>query len=518
MLFNSYTFLIFFLPITLGVFIFLQNKAWGNLHLVWLVSLSLLFYGYWNPKYLILLISSMLVNFGFGKQLSLRDGACAGKKTVLMFGIMFNLGLIGYFKYANFLVDNTNALFSTELMLPQIVLPLAISFFTFQQITYLVDTYKGITHEHKFIHYALYVSFFPQLIAGPIVHHSELIPQILKNHLVSYKNIALGVSIFSIGLFKKVIIADSISVWSDTIFSGVSNGLIITLIDAWIGALAYTFQLYFDFSGYADMAIGLGLLFGVRLPINFNSPYKAYSIIDFWRRWHITLSRFLRDYLYIPLGGSKHGNSRRYLNLGITMLLGGIWHGAGWTFIFWGALHGMYLLINHAWSSFVKSHSLELNSMPWKIVFRLLTLLAIIVGWVFFRAENFSTAISMLQAMFGLNGISLELGWAAKMQPIMPILNALSVRFEEGATLVPYSSSLLTIFLLAFICLKLPNTQQIFRNVLPLLVSTQHISESQIGTNISWEPTFKWYIFIVGILSMSILSLTRISEFLYFQF
>ncbi len=269
---------------------------------------------------------------------------------MLIVGILGNLLLLGYFKYADFFISNFNVAVGSNISLLHITLPLAISFFTFQQIAYLVDSYKGKVRKHNFISYTAFVTFFPQLIAGPIVHHSEMMPQFenIKNKIINKNNIAKGFFIFSLGLFKKVIIADTFAIWTK---SGFDTSLTLNFLEGWATSLSYTFQLYYDFSGYTDMAIGAALFFNIHLPINFNSPYKATDIQDFWRRWHITLSRFLRDYVYIPLGGNRKGNYRTYLNLFLTFLVGGIWHGAGWTFIFWGFLHGVAIVVNRLWKN-----------------------------------------------------------------------------------------------------------------------------------------------------------------------
>jgi alginate O-acetyltransferase complex protein AlgI len=333
MLFNSYTFIFIFLPITLLVFFSIGGKGHHRIAIAWLVAASLFFYGWWNPAYLSLILGSILFNYAVGVALSnLQAQSSAShltKKIILSFGILVNLFLLAYFKYANFFVDNLNSLSGSNFHLQTIILPLAISFFTFQQITYLVDAYKGETREYNFLHYCLFVTFFPQLIAGPIVHHREMLPQFVKNTIYKFnhQHLAIGLTIFFIGLFKKVVLADGVAVYATPVFEAAEQGVMLTFFEAWAGALAYTFQLYFDFSGYSDMAIGIARMFGIRLPLNFNSPYKSVNIIEFWRRWHITLSRFLRDYLYIPLGGNRKGKFRRYINLMITMLLGGLWHG-----------------------------------------------------------------------------------------------------------------------------------------------------------------------------------------------
>jgi len=352
MLFNSYQFIFLFLPITLLGFHLLGKEGYNRTAIAWLVGASLFFYGWWNPAYLALILFSIVFNYGVGVSLGYAPNS-PKKKSVLFLGVASNLGLLGYYKYANFFIENINVITGAEIVLDQIILPLAISFFTFQQIAYLVDVYRDKVKEHNFLHYCLFVTFFPQLIAGPIVHHKEMLPQFAQaiTYRLRAKHLAVGFTIFVIGLFKKVVLADGIAVYATPVFEIAEFNVALTFFEAWGGALAYSFQLYFDFSGYSDMAIGIARMFGIRLPLNFNSPYKAISIIDFWRRWHLTLSRFFRDYVYIPLGGQRKGEIRRLVNLAITMLLGGLWHGAGWTFVFWGGLHGLFLVINHIWSN-----------------------------------------------------------------------------------------------------------------------------------------------------------------------
>ncbi len=343
MLFNSFSFIFLFLPITAAVFFVLGRSSKPERGLIWLTFASLFFYGWWNPAYLLLIFASILMNFGVSRALD-RVGAYGTRKLLLILGISLNLGFLVYFKYMNLLVDTVNRCTGADVFLDEIVLPLAISFFTFQQIAFLVDAYRNETQEYSFIHYCLFVCFFPQLIAGPIVHHKEMLSQFMRSETfrVSSRNFAIGLSIFTIGLFKKVVLADGIAVYSTPVFTAADNGGGLIFYDAWAGNFAYAFQIYFDFSGYSDMAIGLGRLFGIKLPLNFHSPYKAASIIDFWRQWHLTLSRFLREYLYFGLGGNRYGKFKRYRNIMITMLLGGIWHGAGWNFAIWGGLQGIY--------------------------------------------------------------------------------------------------------------------------------------------------------------------------------
>ena len=356
-----------------------------------LVFVSLFFYSWWNIAYLPIILSSLLFNYIIGNSLNEKFYKVKiHKKSLLAFGIVSNVTLLGYFKYTDFLIENFNGVFDTSVPLLHLALPLAISFFTFQQIAYLVDSYRGETVEYDFLNYALFVTFFPQLIAGPIVHHSEMMPQFASrwNLVKNYKHIALGLFIFSIGLFKKVVIADSFAL---TATAGFDQAVTLNFLEAWATSLSYTFQLYFDFSGYTDMAIGAALLFNIKLPINFNSPYKALDIQDFWRRWHITLSRFLRDYIYIPLGGNRKGSFRTYTNLMATFILGGIWHGAGWTFIFWGLLHGLALMIHKFW----KSLGFRMPKLlAWFITFNFIN-----VAWVFFRAKEWDDAIKVLKGM-----------------------------------------------------------------------------------------------------------------------
>jgi len=397
MLFNSYEYIFFFLPVSFLVYFFLNKKnipvaANGSL-----VCASLFFYSWWNIKYLPIIVGSMLFNYSLGRALvSIAHHSNRRSSYLLAFGIISNLALLGYYKYADFFISNINFALNTNISLLHLVLPLAISFFTFQQCAYLVDSYRGETREHDFLNYAVFVSFFPQLIAGPIVHHKEMMPQFAntKNKTINFRNIALGLFIFSIGLFKKVVLADSFAAWANIGFDKMDT---LTMVQAWATSLGYTFQIYFDFSGYTDMAIGAALLFNIKLPFNFNSPYKALNIQDFWRRWHITLSRFLRDYVYIPLGGNRLGSTRTYSNLMITFILGGLWHGASWTFVFWGVLHGIALILQHIWHN---SRICIPPALAWFITFNFINL-----SWVFFRAKDFDDAYKVLRGMCGVNDV-----------------------------------------------------------------------------------------------------------------
>ena len=396
MIFNSFEFIFVFLPIVLALYYLI-----GRIHIpfakAWLLVASLFFYAYWNPAYLPLVLISMVINYVIGSYLGKNEKPNL-RKPILIVGIIFNVGLLSYYKYFDFFIKNVNGLFETNLPLLQILLPLAISFYTFTQIAYLIDSYRLETKEYSFLNYGLFVSFFPHLIAGPIVHHKQLAPQFneKQTYYVNYSNISKGLMIFAIGLFKKVGIADMFAEWANT---GYSNVEALTFVDSWITTFSYTLQLYFDFSGYSDMAIGLALLFNVVMPVNFNSPYKALDIQDFWRRWHITLSNFLTTYLYIPLGGNRKGSARTYINIFIIFLVSGVWHGAGWTFIVWGVMHGLASVICRWWKR-AGYH------MP-KVLAWATTFLFVHLAWVFFRAVSFGEAITVLKAMFGFNGVYL---------------------------------------------------------------------------------------------------------------
>jgi len=410
MLFTSAAFFCLYLPtVFLGYYLLGRySPIWAAF---WLFVASVGFYGYWMPEFTLLLLGSIAWNYAIGTRIG-RLNPSAGTasqrrraKAWLATGVSVNLLVLGYFKYAGFFIGNLNALLNTTWNLGEIVLPIGISFFTFTQIAFLADAYQKGTKEYKFVHFGLFVTYFPHLIAGPVLHHAQMMPQFKEasTYRLNGANVTAGLIIFAMGLFKKVVLADGISPYADAVFNAATGGHQPDLVEAWMGALAYTFQLYFDFSGYSDMAVGLSWMFNVRLPYNFNSPYKALNISDFWRRWHMTLSAFLRDYLYIPLGGNKRGGLRRYINLMITMVLGGLWHGANWTFVFWGTLHGLYLVVNHAFQKLTGSRIEALrNTSGFRLFAWLLTFLSVVAAWVFFRATDFSSAIKVLAGMASL--------------------------------------------------------------------------------------------------------------------
>lgn len=400
MLFNSYEFIFLFLPITLIVYFTLNRFDKNILAKSWLVLASLYFYSYFHKSYLILIVTSILFNYFIGDRLNSQNkmggGSYIRRKLYLILGVLFNVGALGYFKYYDFFVENINYIFKTNLPLLHILLPLGISFFTFQQLSFVIDSYYRKNLRYDFLSYALFVTFFPQLIAGPIVLPTEMLPQFEseENKKINWANMNRGLYIFSIGLAKKVIIADSIASFANAGFDMMKS---LNFVEAWLTSISYTLQLYFDFSGYCDMAIGIGLMFNILLPINFNSPYKSINIQEFWQKWHMTLGRFLANYLYIPLGGNRKGEKRTLLNLLIVFLVSGIWHGAGWNFIIWGMLHGICILIHRVW----KNSKRKMN----KFVGWFITMNLVNIFWVFFRAKDLSSAFKVIKGMFDINSL-----------------------------------------------------------------------------------------------------------------
>jgi len=486
LLFNSYIFIFIFLPLTFLIYFYLTSKRLVVGAKAFLVFASLFFYSWWNIIYLPLILGSILFNFAIGASLSKDEHLKISKKTLLVFGIVFNLLLLGYFKYTDFFIYNTNLLFDSNIDLLHIVLPLGISFFTFTQIAYIVDAYRGEVKEMDYLNYSLFVTFFPHLLAGPILHHKEIMPQFnsTKNFVRNYRNIAMGIFLFSMGLFKKVIIADTFAVWAT---NGFDNAEALSFLEAWATSLSYTFQLYFDFSGYTDMAIGIALMFNIKFPINFNSPYKAMDIQDFWRRWHITLSRFLKDYIYIPLGGNRKGEIRTYSNLMTTFIIGGIWHGAGWTFVFWGFLHGAALVVHRLWKSLGFSMN---NILAWFVTFNFIN-----ISWVFFRAKEWNDAIKVISGMFGLSGLILPEKYADKLSFLYSydwiFFGKVTRHIGDGFEVLLW---IIFAFLLTLFFKNSTQKLENFKfNYITILIST--------------------ILFIGGILSLN-----KVSEFLYFNF
>jgi alginate O-acetyltransferase complex protein AlgI len=478
MLFNSYPFIFLFLPITLLGYFVLGRV--GNLApVIWLALASLAFYSVSNWQFVALLLASIAFNYVVGWLLISKHLRPGPRLAVLTVGVAGDLLVLGYFKYAGFLAANLNALFSTGLTV-NILLPVGISFYTFTQIAFLVDAYRGQVAHYALPHYALFVSYFPHLIAGPILHHKDMIPQFerAESKRPDPHLILCGLIIFAIGLFKKTCLADGIQPLVTLAFGPAPP----SFDQAWIGALAYSFQLYFDFSGYSDMAIGISLMFGIFLPLNFNSPYKATSIIDFWRRWHMTLSQFLRDYLYIPLGGNRHGRVLRYVNLMVTMALGGLWHGAAWTFVAWGALHGVYLCINHAWNNYGPAVAPRFTRLANLAAF-ILTFLAVVVAWVLFRADSMASAISILSKMTSPSQVVF------------------------GRAEMAYSAFIVVYAALAWLA---PNTQTI--------MGYDHRNRT-VGEALGrWQKRPAFLYATAAVLAFGILGIQQHSEFIYFRF
>jgi alginate O-acetyltransferase complex protein AlgI len=497
MLFSSYTFLFQFLPVVALAFAAARRHS-PRAGILVLVGASLFFYGAWRPIYLLLLLASIAANFSLG--LLMADPR--RRRSIGMAAVALNLALLCYFKYTNFIVDSLNMLTGAPLPFMNIVLPLGISFFTFQQIAYLVDVMRGAPVERDIFSYGLFVSFFPHLIAGPLVHHAEMIPQFKRERTGRSAVLAArGFAILAAGLFKKVVIADNLAQFVSPVFAHLDAGGAVTTPWAWLATLSHALQIYFDFSGYSDMAIGLALLFGIRLPVNFRSPYKALSIADFWRRWHITLSRFLRDYLYIPLGGNRLGEARRYFNLMLTMLLGGLWHGAGWNFLIWGGLHGFYLCVNHLWQGVrapVVSASRVAAALSWAVTF-----FAVVIAWVFFRARTLAGAWQMLGGLFGV-----EAGSSAYVSPgILRVMDLPVLVGEQRLFLIGSGAVMMALA----IALWLPNVPQLFG-----YREYRRAPEPSIWPR--WRPNLAWALLSALAFAISLFGMWQHLEFLYFQF
>jgi alginate O-acetyltransferase complex protein AlgI len=498
MLFSDPIFLFIFLPIVLfGYYLIPRFRTkYTSLRLSFLVCSSLFFYGWWYPPYLLILISSILFNYW-----SLAAFQNTKKEFLCIFAVFINLGLLFYFKYFNFFIENISHVTGAEFIVEQTLLPLAISFFTFQQIAYVIDVKRGLINEYSFRQYCMFVTFFPQLIAGPIVHHSQIVPQFadaLKKG-ASKSQAYEGLLLFFIGLFKKVCMADNLAFYANATFDSAST-VALTFSESILGIIAYTLQIYFDFSGYSDMAIGLGLLFGLRLPDNFNSPYKSINIIDFWRRWHITLSNFLRDYVYISMGGNRYGKLARYTNLYLTMVIGGIWHGASWNFVIWGALHGVYLIINHFWRHVSRFGILARIEIPAGVGW-VLTFLSVALAWVYFRADSVSTANAMLNALVVTDGLH----FPQEIAHLLPI-NVLShLNFIKWDSITNFGGMYGLIFILiGLLMLSFPNSNELCRIII-----------ARIDTHSMIIP-FGYAALIY--ISVTAVLVAKSTEFLYFNF
>lgn len=498
MLFNSYVFVLAFLPVVYLVARFLADRVPLSVYLSWLIAASVVFYSWQEPWLGLLFVASILFNYVIAARLV--DLTASHRRTWLSLGVAANLALIGYFKYLAFGTTILNTLLGTDWPVPQIALPLGISFYTFVQIAYLVAAYRGEVKRHSFVEFSVFVTFFPHLVAGPIVQHHHLLEQFDKPRARKFYDLdfAVGVTYFSIGLFKKVILADQFAIFANPVFAQTEQGIQVSWSLAWIGLLSYSLQLYFDFSGYSDMAIGLGRLFGIKFPLNFNSPYKAVDIVDFWRRWHMTLSLFLRDHLYIPLGGSRCAPWRRSLNLFLTMAICGLWHGAGWTFVLWGAVHGALLIVNHAWN---KRFISETPCSPVRLLLaRGATFITVMMGWVLFRAETLNGAGRMYQALLIPAGLSIDY--------------ATWVTVRDAGHWVP-------IGLLIVWCL--PNSQQFLGRIGPALEFRLRPSALASAAQLrsywwQWRPTPWHALFSAGLFVVSFCAFSRVSQFIYFNF
>lgn len=522
MLFNSYPFLFCFLPLLLLAWRLAGGLGSSRLALV-LLAFSTVFYGLWGAGFLLLLAALIAMNYAFGLALAAPDEAFAippedskgqtpgpkrprgriSRKTLLVLALCLNLLPLLWFKYSWFLAQNVALLFGVEWEFMPPGLPLGISFYTFIQIAWLADVYRRRFVPAGLTRHALFSACFPYVVSGPIVRYEQVGPQFDALSGLTADNLARGFSLFSLGLAKKVLLADGIALYADAVFNAAEKAFPLSGAEAWLGSFCYTFQLYFDFSGYTDMALGLGLMLGLRLPENFNSPYKSTGIVDFWRRWHITLSAWLRDFLYIPLGGNRAGRLMQYRNLFLTMLIGGAWHGAGWTFLAWGALHGLMLCVNHFFRARIKGSTAEkiLAAAPLRLLSIAFTFLCINFCWVVFRALSLDGALRVYTAMFtgpfgaaeistqGLGGIS------AFLAALLP--NNYFPGWQPFALL-----ALCAVLVWAF-----PNSREMLRGradgSLPWL---------------AWRATGLWATGLAVLAFVSLILVSRQSTFLYFQF
>lgn len=516
MLFNSNEFLFAFLPACLLAFHLLRRMGWYPMSLLAMFGFSLYFYAAASAEFALLFVTAICVNYFVGNRLADRPNFLLAAAAVIG-----NLAVIAYFKYAAFGVTQANLLFGSDFSVPSVILPVGISFYTFQNITFIVDAYKGKVKERSFVRYGVFVSFFPHLIAGPIVHHADIMPQFDKLERNSkLDDFAAGLGLFAIGLAKKTMLADPLGTIASPMFDAAAGGTDPNLVSAWIGVLAYTFQIYFDFSAYSDMAYGLALMFGIRLPANFFSPYKATSIVEFWRRWHMTLSRLLREYVYIPLGGNRRGPLLRYVNLLATMLIGGLWHGAGWTFIIWGALHGFYLIVNHAWNATL-GRSIKLGRLGWALTF-----LAVVLAWVPFRAADLDATISVYSAMFGFGTVALPLEAVDLLRRfgLDPVAWGIGVYAENFRG--DYYFGFLVLLTGAVLAFLAPNSIEIMAPARPVLYADAFLAESEARRGTSAWRTFRFRPTLLAggltgaflMIELMIINSAVQSEFLYFQF
>lgn len=487
MLFNSYIFVFLFLPIAVGGYFILNHRRWYKIACIFLVLMSLWFYGYFNPKYLMLMVVSILANWILSRAMICVRENIILKKILLWITLFIDIGLIFYFKYYNFFVGNINQIFRTNFSLINVILPLGISFFTFQQISFVVDSYHGETDKYVFWEYALFITYFPQLIAGPIVLHDEFIPQLddESKRKFCWHNCVGGIYSFVCGMAKKVWIADTLGIVADYGFKNYGN---LNSTSILLAIFAYTMQIYFDFSGYSDMAIGIGKMFNIELPINFNSPYKANNVVEFWKRWHITLTRFLRKYVYFPLGGGKKGTARKYLNIMVVFLVSGIWHGANWTFICWGLIHGIANVAVRMFENRIKKIP---NVVMWILNFGFINM-----TWMLFKADSITSAVDMTKGIFtGKFGI-IDSYMAQNMVPLELRTIFMILDFNP--------SDIMWMMLVICICLVLIFIVTFKRNV------QENVRD--------FHATLKNAIAVSIMFWICIISFSTVSTFLYFNF
>ena len=539
MLFNSYSFIFAFLPITVLGFALVNLLRSRSANLGWLVVCSILFYGIWNPGNLAIILPSVAVNYALAyaiRALLARGESGERMASVLVaVGVTANLCLLGYFKYKNFFLGSLNDAFGADFTLVSIALPLGISFITFQKIAFLIDVRAGTVREFKLADFLTFVFFFPQLIAGPIVHYREMMPQFAAiNDRLRGDNVAVGLALFALGLFKKVVLADGIAPHVSDAFAQAAAGNSVSFAYAWLGALAYTFQIYFDFSGYSDMAIGAARIFGIKLPANFNSPLKATSIIEFWSRWHITLTRFLTAYVYTPvvmtltrsrMKAGKPVITRKKATVGaflalvawptvLTMFLSGLWHGAGYTYLVWGLVHGGYLLVNHAWRQWRPKWDKAAYERIMRPLGFVLTFACVVVGMVFFRANTLGAAGHLLHGMAGLDGFTLP-------QSIMNRSGALAALgiAGDGSSGAAFMAASLWAAALFLVATLMPNSLELLHRYDPALYFEHKSGAPRSRTlnwTVSWSP--RWACMLAGLFVAGALGLNRVSEFLYWQF
>lgn len=489
MLFNSYTFILIFLPLVATGYFLLHKYGPAKWAFLFLLAASLCFMSFWNFYFALALMSSILFNFACGTMLSIASQKDAkSKKTIFIVAITMNILFLGFFKYSNFFLENVNALFATEIQKLHLLLPIGISFYTFMQIAWLTDIYRRGGYRYDFLSYCLYVTFFPSVMSGPIAYHTEIIPQ-LKTETVgifNVSNVCRGLFIFSIGLFKKAAIADTLAI---IVNGGYDASSVLTFTEAWLTSLSFTMQLYFDFSGYTDMAIGAALVFNIHLPVNFNSPYKALNIKEFWQRWHITLSRFLLNYVYIPLGGNRKGEARTLINILLLFLICGLWHGSAWTFVFWGFITGVASIIYRLWT---KTGLRLPKAVAWLIYFNFFNL-----SVVFFRAQTWQDALKVLKGMIGFNGIIVSPNLAAS--PFWQSLTAIGIRFGAWRANLPGTDNLVY-----FLCILL----------IPFILLTRNSNELLERFSPNWKNALGVSLMMIA----GLLLLNQTSSFLYFNF